>query len=317
MSCKFYKLFFYLSFISFSVTNCLKEKENPNRILNKLYYEGALKKKGNFPKPTFHKPLLSNLSAFSGGLSDVSFSIKFKAECSFQGIYLKVKGADFYLDIPFKYRYLSENEGFGVVFVKNDFDEFILIMEVLGNSFPQNFDIEYCFYYGKNLVSNIEKVNVSIKDFKDYSKLLGKWKTFKTVSTNNRRIFHKNDEWNSLDTARRYKDTSFVFRKQYFVDFDKNGIFTESKKRIFVSGKIPSTFPKNEKELSIINHGKWTYNPETKDLIIVYLENNNWLRYLGDELFEGKIIKLDESDLELKIRKSFYGREETNYFKRF
>ena len=76
-------------------------------------------------------------------------------------------------------------------------------------------------------------------------------------------------------------------------------------------------FPKNEKELSIINHGKWTYNPETKDLIIVYLENNNWLRYLGDELFEGKIIKLDESDLELKIRKSFYGREETNYFKRF
>ncbi len=270
----------------FLLTDCKKESKTDNpdatadEITDWLKIDGAVKKSGNPPSPTVGAPILTNLSPTTGGVTDGTFAFKFKASDDFEGIYLKVKGASSYLDIPFsttgeklaagKSGIMGGARKDGIAY-RDTTGEIIIIIDLDDASNPEEFCYEYCLYDATSGVSNIVEVCVTIADWGGLDQLVGKWKWdggFKRFNGIKEYYYYP---WGYLDsTACSVNSPLFITKNYNFIEFFKSGDFNNYTKEVLYSGSPCNnviTFYNNER--NIRQYGKWSYDVQTNKLIMI------------------------------------------------
>jgi hypothetical protein len=323
----------------FLLTDCKKDTkaDNPDatadEITDWLKIDGAVKKLGNPPSPTVGAPVLTNLSPTTGGVTDGTFAFKFSASDDFEGIYLKVKGADSYLDIPLsstgeklpsgKIGIRGNARKDGIAY-RDTTGEIIVILDLDEASNPEEFCYEYCLYDAENEVSNIVEVCVTIADWGGLNQLVGKWKYDKAIGYADEDVFEIDASWGRLDTIS-CNDTVFIVNQYDFTEFFNSGAFLENNKSIIKSGISCPIFEFYNNQLDLLYNGKWSYNPATNGIIIINYELNTnqgtpvetLITYEGGEvLFDGIIKTINATNLViLKDYGSGYSIED--YFIRY
>ena len=277
------------------MTDCKKDSktDNPNniseadKITDWLKIDGAVKKIGNLPSATAGAPVLTSLSPTTGGVTDGSFVFSFVASDDFDGIYLKVKGASSYLDIP-----LSSTSGkagkSGIMggvrrdgIAYRDPTGYIIVVVYLDDaSNPEEFCYEYCIYDATNGVSNSEEVCVSISNGGGLDELVGKWKLYKHIDygTQFEEPLIYDYIWGeeSLESYPQFcGDTTFITNDYQYWEFFPSGDFLENEKKVVKSGILCDEAKKeyyNNQKIEIYN-GFWFYN-SSSNLVDLFYSNS-------------------------------------------
>jgi hypothetical protein len=264
----------------FLLTDCKKDKkvDNPDatadEITDWLKIDGAVKKSGNLPSPTVGAPVLFNLSPAIGGITDGSFVFNFKASDDFEGIYLKVKGASTYLEIPFSSsdgERLTAGSGSSGAhrdgFAYRDTTGYIIIVVNLDEASNEGeFCFEYCIFDATGNVSNIEEVCVSISNGGGLDELVGKWKLYEYIDYGSEGEYplYYYYTWGgeSLEHYISCGDTTFLSNQYYYWEFFPSGDVHDINKYIYKSGVLCDEAKKeyyNNQKIDL-SSGFWVYN---------------------------------------------------------
>jgi hypothetical protein len=287
-----------VAIVSLATFSCKKDKKNgntndnlpaldANKVTDWLQVEGATKRTGNPPAPNgATAPKITSIDSNVSGIVDEGFFGTFGTEGNYTGAYVKVKGADKYLEINLgsaatrkakkhcntKNQRTTEEEELDIFFGLSDSSE-------IGT-----FCYEICLFDGQGLVGNIVEVCVTINNVGGNNELVGKWRIIKQQLFQNGVLSQEVDI--NIDTSSHTCTSpiggldSFIIQRYTYIEFFADGRFVQDKNYYLIGSYYPDCLQSgnyfNQFNNQILDRGKWSfnsfsdYNGTTKNLNIYY-----------------------------------------------
>jgi hypothetical protein len=288
-----------VAIVSLATFSCKKDKNDgntndnlpaldANKVTDWLQVEGATKRTGNPPAPNgATAPKISIKDNKATGIVDDGFFGLFGTEGTYTGAYVKVKGADKYLDIDFsssaarkaKQARLGKNQR------TREVDELDIFFGLSDESVIGTFCYEICLYDEANQVSNIVEICVTVNNVGGNDQLVGKWSytsidIYKSDGVLKRTIdiylgklvYHYCNWQFDYYTGQNIPLDTGITKLGYFgMEIENNGNYInyENETAInFLCGKDEGEYYNNER--NILYLGKWSYNLSTNKVILIY-----------------------------------------------
>ncbi len=292
------EIFSLLSFLVIALTFCSKdemtdptgsiddpddpivESLDPSMASSYLVIENAVKNDGNPPAATVDQPSFDLLIESYNAVPENGFSIVFEADENFEGIYLQVKGANEYFDVPatsansLRQQITKEK---AISLARTD-DNFELSINLIEDAELGEFCVDICVYDESGNISIIEEFCVTIKNWGGNSELVGKWKYAKIEEFSNNVLTDTDaTDWGYLDSTQYYghcNDTTpeiATIERFEWIELESNGNYTDN----YLDGIISITPDCDQEDVLDVYYGKWSYNEATNEITIVDFEVRN------------------------------------------
>jgi hypothetical protein len=289
-----------VAIVSLATFSCKKDKNDgntndnlpaldANKVTDWLQVEGATKRTGNPPAPNgATAPKISITDNKATGIVDDGFFGLFGTEGTYTGAYVKVKGADTYLDIDLsssaarkaKQARIGKNQR------TTEVDELDIFFGLSDESVIGTFCYEICLYDEAGQVSNIVEICVTVNNVGGNDQLVGKWQYSKVqeynsigqlidedIITYGEEYYEKCGEYYDVELGQYIYSDSFRVKSYSWIELLSNGNYTDNYKDV-LQGSIPAAcsessddYPNNEDY--DLYAGKWSYNPSTNKVIII------------------------------------------------
>jgi hypothetical protein len=289
-----------VAIVSLATFSCKKDKNDgntndnlpaldANKVTDWLQVEGATKRTGNPPAPNgATAPKISIKDNKATGIVDVGFFGSFGTEGTYTGAYVKVKGADKYLDINLsssaarkaKQARLGKNQR------TREVDELDIFFGLSDESVIGTFCYEICLYDEAGQVSNIVEICVTVNNVGGNDQLVGKWQ-YSIIQEYNANGQLDDDEivvygeeyyegcgvYYDVELGQYTHSDSFRVKFYSWIELLSNGNYSDNYKDV-LQGSIPSSCPEysnsyQNNESYELYVGKWSYNPSTNKVIII------------------------------------------------
>jgi hypothetical protein len=287
----------FVAFLSLATLSCKKDKSDSNsindnlpaldakKVTDWLVVDGATKVSGNPPAPNgATAPTITVGDKNATGIVDEGFYGLFSTTGNYTGAYVKVKGADSYLNIPLNSNNrINKNKSLGKNNQRTTEEDDLDIFFGLSNaSEAGTFCYEICLYDAANQISNIVEVCVTINNFGGNDQLAGKWQYFIFDEYNSSNVLVDSDTTiyggEVEDYCYNYDqniDINFTRKEHNWIELMSNGDYTDNYKSTFIYNDTVSLLSLCE-DLYYYNNedyfkytGKWSYNPNTNKVIML------------------------------------------------
>jgi len=300
---------------------------NGNSVSKSIDVKGATRKSGNPPPSsnTFEAPMLLNDNNTTiPALSGRSIIISPLASGAVVGAFLKIQGSDDYFDVPFNYNLKKGTKSTRLSKVKEDNGS--IQIDLPSNIGVGTFCVDYCVYDANFYVSNIITVCVTVSQIGGANSefLHGTWKIVKEVYQGDEFYFDQIENYN--DTAyiscddfsmQDYPVTESYLYSQVDFTFGSNGgleyvgafsgSFVDYTNSNCTTGIVYENISESYKFL-----GGWSYNDETKKVILLF----DVTEYGDEEPFAWEFTLKSKTDNTLVLQEVFDPSYEIHFQKK-
>jgi hypothetical protein len=323
-----------VAIVSLATFSCKKDKNDggndnlpaldANKVTDWLQVEGATKRTGNPPAPNgATAPKISITDNKATGIVDDGFFGLFGTEGTYTGAYVKVKGADTYLDIDLSSSAARKaKQGIkGKNQRTTEVDELNIFFGLSDESVIGTFCYEICLYDDANQVSNIVEICVTVNNVGGNDQLVGKWSYVNISNYNNNGSLDEDEDivygeeyatlCNYVVNEENFESDSFNIKSYLWIELFNNGNYSDNYKDVVQGDFLPTEcsseyYNKEDYELYV---GRWSYNPSSNKVVIIdqkfqeFFGTPQQTEYIYDtpEIYiDGELVSVNNTTLILK-----------------